>query len=264
MSYPQQPSTSPGSDPWGTPQSPAYGSPPPTYGSPPQPPPYGDPVPPPAGPPTKSGTNGFAIASLILGLVAPCGGLLSVVFGIVALNQIKKTGQRGRGLAIGGLVATGVWLVAIAVAAVAVIAVISANNDDSGRDTADDTTVIPDDGEEQISTLELVPGDCLNGLSGEEGVGSLPVTPCTEPHEGEVYAAFDLADGSWPGEDAVFSAAQDGCLSHMESDFPDEWADDEVEVSCLYPAEGTWLTGDREVLCVAYYGDGPRTGSVFD
>lgn len=68
--------------------------------------------------PSKPAWNGFAIASLPLGFIAPfCGaGTFSVVFGIIALVQIKRTRERGKGLAIGGLVATGAWLAAIAVA----------------------------------------------------------------------------------------------------------------------------------------------------
>ena len=54
------------------------------------------------------GTNGLAVASLILGILWICwlGSILAVIFGHVALAQIKKSGnlQQGRGLAIAGLV----------------------------------------------------------------------------------------------------------------------------------------------------------------
>ena len=52
--------------------------------------------------------NGFAIASLILALVWFwwVGSVLAVIFGHVSLNQIGGSGglQRGKGLAIAGLV----------------------------------------------------------------------------------------------------------------------------------------------------------------
>src|ERR687890_1845238 len=51
-----------------------------------------------AAPPTR--TNPFAIASLVLAFFVT---LLSIVFGHVALNQIKRTGEGGRGLALAGL-----------------------------------------------------------------------------------------------------------------------------------------------------------------
>jgi Domain of unknown function (DUF4190) len=104
---------------YGTPAPPAYGSPaPPAYGSP-APPGYGTPsygTPPPYGagyPPyqgyayPRARTSGFAIASFVLSLVWMfwLGSLLAVVFGHVALSEIKRNpGVGGRGLAIAGLV----------------------------------------------------------------------------------------------------------------------------------------------------------------
>jgi Domain of unknown function (DUF4190)/Domain of unknown function (DUF1707) len=70
------------------------------------------PAPPPAPParPTfvraSSPTNGLAIASLVLGLLWMwwMGSVLAVVFGHIALKQIARSGQSGRGLAIAGVV----------------------------------------------------------------------------------------------------------------------------------------------------------------
>ena len=73
------------------------------YGQAPQGyPPPGYPGYPPQGP----GNNGMAIASLVLGIVWIywLGSLLAVIFGHIALGQIKRSGQGGRGLAIAGLV----------------------------------------------------------------------------------------------------------------------------------------------------------------
>jgi Domain of unknown function (DUF4190)/Domain of unknown function (DUF1707) len=51
-------------------------------------------------------TNGLAIASLVAGLLWMWwfGSVLAIVFGHLALNQIARSGQSGRGLAIAGLV----------------------------------------------------------------------------------------------------------------------------------------------------------------
>jgi hypothetical protein len=59
-----------------------------------------------AGPPRVDKFNGFAIASLVLAIVWLCGlgTILGLVFGFVALSQIKQTGERGRALAISGIV----------------------------------------------------------------------------------------------------------------------------------------------------------------
>ena len=60
-------------------------------------------------------TNGMAIAGFVLSLIfAPLG----IVFSAIALGQIKKTGQRGYGFAIAGLV------IGIAITAIALISLL--------------------------------------------------------------------------------------------------------------------------------------------
>jgi hypothetical protein len=49
-----------------------------------------------------TGTNGFAITALILGLAG--GSILAVIFGHVARAQIRRTGEQGNGLATAGLI----------------------------------------------------------------------------------------------------------------------------------------------------------------
>jgi Domain of unknown function (DUF4190) len=63
-----------------------------------------------------AGTNGMAIASFVCSLVGySCGvGLiLGVIFGFVALSQIKRSGQNGRGMAIAGIIIGAVPIVII-------------------------------------------------------------------------------------------------------------------------------------------------------
>ena len=83
---------------------------PPPYGQAPygQPSPYGQP---PYGQmwgsyPVHQPTNGFAIASLVLGIVWVywVGSILALTFGYIARNQIRRRGERGDGMAIAGIV----------------------------------------------------------------------------------------------------------------------------------------------------------------
>jgi hypothetical protein len=92
---------------WYPPQTaPAAQSPPAPYSVPPA---YG---PPPNAPygyspyaPTQS-TNGMAIASMVLGIlwVYWIGSILAIIFGFVALSQIKERHQSGKGMATAGLI----------------------------------------------------------------------------------------------------------------------------------------------------------------
>jgi hypothetical protein len=58
-------------------------------------------------------TNGFAVASLVLGLCT--GTLLAVIFGHIALSQIRRTGAPGRGMAIAGLVLGYIWTAVVVI-----------------------------------------------------------------------------------------------------------------------------------------------------
>jgi hypothetical protein len=123
---PQQP---PWDAPWDPPGAlPPTGYPPPAYPPLPYPPPgYGGP-PPGYGPPVypggyypapdyqggygpqptaQSGTNRMAIAALIssfTGLFCCIGGIVAIVLGIIALDQIKRTRQDGYAIAVAGIV----------------------------------------------------------------------------------------------------------------------------------------------------------------
>jgi Domain of unknown function (DUF4190) len=138
---PQPPSQPPGYGPPPPAAPPGYGQPPPGYGQQPpgygppppagygQPPGYGGPPPPPyatygAQPYVARKTNGFAIASLILGAlwIYWVGSILALVFGYIGKSQIDKSGdtQDGRGLAIAGIVLG--WI-GVAVLVIGIIAV---------------------------------------------------------------------------------------------------------------------------------------------
>jgi Domain of unknown function (DUF4190) len=88
--------------------SPTSGRVPPGY---PPPAPGGPPVawaqPGFGGAPRNAGTDGFAVASLVLGILP--GSLLAIIFGIVALGRIRRDGTGGRGLAVAGIVFGCLW-----------------------------------------------------------------------------------------------------------------------------------------------------------
>jgi hypothetical protein len=86
-----------------TDQPPPYSAPPAASGAPaPAAPPAFVAAPPtPVGPPMAPKTNTLAIISLVAAFFVS---LAAIICGHIALSQIKKRGERGRGLAIAGLV----------------------------------------------------------------------------------------------------------------------------------------------------------------
>ncbi|MEU7824988.1 DUF4190 domain-containing protein [Catellatospora sp. NPDC049133] len=219
------------------------------YSAPPQQtPPGGYGVPYQQLPPPKSGTNGFAIASLIFGVMG--GVLLGFIFGFVALSQIKKRNQGGKGMAVAGLVLSTLW--SLVICGVIGVAIIAANDDSTTgtSGTGDDTSV-----------YSLRIGDCLNDLSTEEEIEELPVVPCSEPHDGEVYAEFKLTETTFPGVDAIEKKADPRCADLLKSYAPDAVDDPDVDTYFLYPTAESWARGDRAITCIANF-EPARTGKL--
>ncbi|WP_159502390.1 septum formation family protein [Microbacterium sp. 18062] len=104
----------------------------------------------------------------------------------------------------------------------------------------------------QIDVFTLSVGDCLNDQSASE-VYEVPVVPCDEPHDYEVYHDFALADGEWD-QDAVYAAADEGCYTA----FPDfvglSYEESTLDFAYYAPTQLSWEDGDdRMVSC--YIGD---------
>lgn len=61
----------------------------------------------------NSVTNTYAILSLVFGILffIPFSPILAIIFGFLALGQIKHTEEPGRGLAIAGIVLGFFWIV---------------------------------------------------------------------------------------------------------------------------------------------------------
>ena len=112
-------SQQPAQPPYPQPAQPPYPQPPyPPQANPAQPPGYYAPVAPVYAAPYAPPTNGLAITSLISGIVAwvllpGIGSLVGVITGHLALSQIKRTGDSGRGLAIAGVILSWVQLGAL-------------------------------------------------------------------------------------------------------------------------------------------------------
>jgi hypothetical protein len=105
-------------------------------------------------------------------------------------------------------------------------------------------------------------GDCLNDASVAEEVTSVPVIECSEAHDSEAYASIIMPDGDFPGDDAVTTAAEDGCLAEFEGYVGIPYEESALEISYYFPTEASWGNGDREILCTVYDPNGQSTGSA--
>ncbi|GIF12788.1 DUF4190 domain-containing protein [Actinoplanes teichomyceticus] len=208
------------------------------------------------GPPDSGRTNGFAIASLIFGIL---GGLLGIVFGLIALGQIRRRGDRGRGLAVAGLSLSVAWFTAI----VALIAIGLAIGDDSETSTTVTSGGRPSAASSEpadVRTDKLAAGDCIATITDADTVYDLPVVACSQRHEGEVYTVFTLPAGAFPGDAKVEAQAEKRCDRSIEPYAIGRFAD--AEIYYVYPSSRSW-TVDRSVTCIAVAPEGAKwTGSM--
>ena len=72
-------------------------------------------------------TNGLAIASMVLGILWLywLGSILALIFGYVALSQIRRRGESGRGMAIAGVVLG--WIGLATAIAVTILLIVAAH-----------------------------------------------------------------------------------------------------------------------------------------
>ncbi|MFF4651335.1 DUF4190 domain-containing protein [Streptomyces sp. NPDC001380] len=226
--------------------------------APPPPPwPYGPfPGAAPAGPP--EGTNGFAVASLVLGLT--CLVPLSAAFGIAALVQLRSRNQKGRGLAIAGLALSAVWTV-LALLAVLVGGVYLMSHPDLAEVHRDAHGRVA--GRTAADYSDLRAGDCFDHRDPGRGL-PLDLVPCAVPHEAEAYGRTGrLAPGTYPGAAAVRRVAERRCTVLAEAYNPDSWSyPDTVELRYYAPDREDWADGDGTALCIFTDTAGPRTGTL--
>jgi hypothetical protein len=118
---------------------------------------------------TPPGTNGLAVASLVLSLLTLCGlgSLLGVIFGHLSLGQIKRKGQHGRGLAVAGLVLGYLGIAAIVLIGIVVVAS-SSNTEDAGVTVESPTTIeTPTTTEADDDSSETTPTTAEGAEEGE-------------------------------------------------------------------------------------------------
>ena len=213
-----------------------------SYESPP-PPPYAsdwDRFGPHSAAPVPAGTDGFAIASLVLGILPMCGGVLGIVFGLIARSRTARSGQAGRRMAAWGIGLGSAWLVLLV--GLGVYGAIA----EPDRDAQGALTTSGD-----VASSDLRPHDCIGELPEEGQISTVSVVPCAEWHVGEVYDTYDFPSGSYPGDSTVTRLAQGHCLKAERSYVGVPAGQDTGwELFYLFPTRTSWALGDRGVACI--------------
>jgi len=209
-------------------------------------PPYGYGYPNPQAP---RGTNGMAIAALVLGI---CGFLfvtpiVGLVLGIVSLSIVNKNGQRGKGMAISGIVLSSLWIALFAT--IIVVAGVTAKSP-AHRNSAGAVVQAG-----AVGIYDLHPGDCFTVPSGLIGstdshLRTMPVVPCSTPHDSETIGSATATDSSYPGQDGMRVEGGSLCLKLLSGYLLDvQSMPHNSLVQPIVPNEQAWGQGVRKVVC---------------
>ncbi|RSS55323.1 DUF4190 domain-containing protein [Streptomyces sp. WAC01280] len=207
--------------------------------------PYGQP---------KRSTNGFAVASLVSGIVC-CLPPLGLILGLIALPQIKKKDQAGKGLAIAGVILSVVSSLLLTLGLVT-----------GGIGTAiDGFKAGVDEASRTKSPFALRKGQCFEGGGKEEVYATdVEIIDCAQPHTGEVSGSFKLTGYErWPGDKEIDGLAEKRCETINSEYALDTWAvPADLWIYFYKPTRESWRLGDRTVTCALAKEKGTVTGSV--
>ncbi|MEV0805939.1 DUF4190 domain-containing protein [Micromonospora sp. NPDC050200] len=194
--------------------------------------------------PARGRMSRLAVAAFVFGLL---GGVLGAIFGVVALRRIRRTGERGRGFAVAGLVLFGGW--ALALALVLVLTVATPRSD-------------PEDG-----VRGLRAGDCFRVDDTPTGTRTAPeevsTVPCTAPHDAELVdrlPAYErYADEAYPGTAALSARAETACRQRQGSYVLDPLSlPADVRLRWYVPSRVEWQTYPQ-ITCYLAAGPAPLT-----
>lgn len=147
--------------------------------------------------------------------------------------------------------------VAVALSGCAAVNVFG-NRGEPERDS--ETQEITSAGQADVFSIKV--GDCLNEVP-NEAVEAVPVVPCGDPHDQEVFDEFSMPEGDWPGDDVIGDATVEYCDTAFREFVGVSWDDSELDWYPFTPTEQGWdAVDDRLVQCVIYDPAGKTSGSL--
>lgn len=108
-------------------------------------------------------------------------------------------------------------------------------------------------GEGSIGAFNMRVGDCFDEFtSSSDEVSSVPGVPCTQPHDYETYAVFDVNETNYPGDESMSELAFESCKGRFESYVGKDYESSSLDITSMFPSQDSWRENDREVVCAIY------------
>jgi hypothetical protein len=193
--------------------------------------------------------SGLAIASFVLGLLGAflLTAVLSVILGIAALAEIRRTGKRGKGLGIAGIALSGVWTVTI-IGLLVVGATTGGGSPGAGTGSGSTGQASHP---ASVNVFSLSVGTCFDNPAGNTlGITSVTAIACTKAHNAQVFAEFDTTGGSFPGTAALERRADSGCNARIAGNVDQSKITSTMSLHFIFPQQLAWDSGQRRINCL--------------
>jgi Domain of unknown function (DUF4190)/Septum formation len=219
-------------------------------------------------PPPSQGVSGLAIASFVLGLLGAflLTAVLSVILGIAAMAGIRRSGQRGRGLAIAGFALSGVWVAAIVGLIVlgAVTGGSGGSNPPSGAPASSASPVTTQASTPaSVNVFSLPVGTCFDNPSGNLfSISSVTPISCIRAHNAQVFAQFNVRGTSFPGAAAMERRADNGCNARITGHLDQSKITSAMSLHFIFPRQLAWDSGQRRISCLVVDSSRDLTSSL--
>lgn len=183
--------------------------------------------------PPPAPVDGVAVAALVTGVLSL--GPVPLALGIAGMSRTRRSGTRGRGLAVAGLVLGALQTVALVVAGVVLWTAWS-----QSRPLPADVSAARD-----AYVGQVVVGNCLATLPDDGDVSLVRVVPCDDAHVARVTSEYRFAERAvWTGQRDADDLVARSCVL----------TPDEVEAGARTvtwaPTQESWGRGDRTGLCL--------------
>ena len=103
-----------------------------------------------------------------------------------------------------------------------------------------------------VDAFSIRVGDCFDDSGPSDNISSLPGVPCSEPHDNEAYAVFDVDITAYPEGDGMWDLAIDSCKQRFKAFVGTDYESSSLDIFALYPTPESWAQNDREVVCAVY------------
>ena len=200
-------------------------------------------------------TDGFAIAALVCGLI----GLAPVAIGcwVRALIRINRTGERGFGLAIAGIVISVLW-------AGAGFATILPDFLQPARQTSSSFVAEPAPAVDAspVNVNDVGTFECFDATGADDVVTR---ADCHRPHDEQIFGKSDAAwalDGPYPGVPAMRDAIISDCRNKARIYLTGKTLPPGLTITAHFPTAAAWESGTRSAACTFKLESGKLTESL--